>query len=161
MQWAPIALESNDLAVSFEILGNLLTDERKRTAQRFEHNIPARAVEIKQLLAQPWSSAAGLTGWDCTGVKVASVASPSSGCAAMGASAAIFSLLLFWWRVDGVERCYVDVCRRVSRCWRRFGSYNSACSSRPVVGALLCRASDCAPLSAMLQRFLPQAQRPG
>jgi len=61
-------------------------------------------VEIKQLFAQPWSSAAGLTGWDCTGANVAN-ASPSSGCAAMGASAAIVSLLLFWWLVDGVERC--------------------------------------------------------
>jgi len=54
--------------------------------------MPASAVEMRQLFAQPWSSAAGLTGWDCTGVKLvlANVASPSSGCAAMGASAAIF-----------------------------------------------------------------------
>ena len=56
--------------------------------------MPARAVEMRQLFAHPWSSAAGLTGWDCTGANVASGASPSSGCAAMGASALIF----FLWR---------------------------------------------------------------
>jgi len=55
---------------------------------------------MRQLFAQPWSSDAGLGLCSWIGVKV--VMSPSSGCAAMGASAAIVSLLLFWWCVDGV-----------------------------------------------------------
>jgi len=75
------------------------------TSQRFEQRMPASAVEIKQLFAQPWSSAAGLGLCSCAGAKVASVASPSSGCAAMGASAAIVSLLLFWWRVERGRGC--------------------------------------------------------
>ena len=54
--------------------------------------MPAKAVEIRQLFAQPWSSDAGDRRCSWMGVKVvcAKVASPSSGCAAMGASAAIF-----------------------------------------------------------------------
>jgi len=74
------------------------------TSHRFEQRMPASAVEIRQLFAQPWSSDAGLGRGSWMGVNVvcAKVASPSSGCAAMGASAAIVSLLLFWWRVDGV-----------------------------------------------------------
>ena len=53
--------------------------------------MPASAVEIRQLFAQPWSSDAGLGRCSWMGVNVvcAKVASPSSGCAAMGASAAI------------------------------------------------------------------------
>ena len=48
---------------------------------------------------------------------------------------------------------WLALVKAIALCWRRFGSYNSACSSRPVVGALLRRVSDCAPLSVMLQRF--------
>ena len=76
-------------------------------------------------------------------------------------------MLQFWWRVDGVERMRVDVPSGFAAAWSdacarqcaqlaAFGSYNSACSSRPMVGALLRRVSDCAPLNA-IQRFLAQA----
>ena len=85
--------------------------------------MPASAVEIRQLFAQPWSSDAGdgRCSWMGVNVVCAKVASPSSGCAAMGASAAIF---FFGRRGDGVycgATSLRELCgsaRRATRNWQ-------------------------------------------